>query len=324
MSGDDLNPPQRAAVEYFEGPLLVLAGPGSGKTRVVTRRIARLVERGVEPSEILAITFTNKAANEMAERVDSLLPGTRVWVSTFHRFCARLLRKYAPAVGLFRNYSIFDTSDQKQLFRTIFADLNIDSHHYNPSSVAHRISEAKGEMLSAAEFAKAVTETSGDYFNRIVSDVYKEYERLLLEANAVDFDDLLMHVCRLLEESDEIRADLDRRFRFVLVDEYQDTNAAQYRIVRALTQDYPNVCVTGDPDQSIYRWRGADVGNILRFERDFPEAAVIRLEQNYRSTKGILKSADQRSRCSPTTRRGTRPSCSASGIRSKSRGAWPS
>lgn len=292
MKPADLTVPQWEAVDHFEGPLLVLAGPGSGKTRVITRRIARLVERGVAPSQILAITFTNKAANEMASRVEKLLPGTRVWVSTFHRLCANLLRRHAHAVGLQPNFSILDTGDQTQLLKEVLAQLDVDSKHFPPGRILHRIGQAKNRLLSAEQFLQE-SEHSGGIHDQLVARVYVKYEAALLKSNAVDFDDLLLHVCRLLAENEEVRASLDQRYRFVLVDEYQDTNLAQYQIVNSLSHDFPNLCATGDPDQSIYGWRGAEIGNILRFEQDYPDAKVVRLEQNYRSTQLILAAADQ-------------------------------
>jgi DNA helicase II / ATP-dependent DNA helicase PcrA len=289
---DDLTPSQRRAVEQTEGPLLVLAGPGSGKTRVITRRIARIIERGTSPSNILALTFTNKAAGEMAERVERLIPGTRVWVSTFHRFCARLLRRRAQAVGLQPNYTILDVADQRRIVRDAVRSLNYDSVHFPPERIADRISRAKNDLLTAEKFQKSLEERVGTLLDSVVKQVYPEYQRRLLDSNAVDFDDLLLWVVQLLEENDEIRRELDERFRYVLVDEYQDTNRAQYAIVSALSRDYPNLCVTGDPDQSIYGWRGARIENILRFEADYPGAGVIRLEENFRSTKAILRAAD--------------------------------
>ena len=289
---DDLTPPQRAAVEHFEGPLLVLAGPGSGKTRVITRRIARLIERGVKPWEILAITFTNKAAREMAERVQTLLPGTRIWVSTFHRFCARLLREHGRAVGLRPNFSIYDTGDQQQLIKQVLHDLDFDATHFPPAKLGQRISQAKNELLTPEQYVSKYGEGIGTHLEAVVAKVYPAYQKRLLEANAVDFDDLLMHVALMLADNDGLRSDLDQRFRFILVDEYQDTNRAQYQIVAALSQLEPNLCATGDPDQSIYGWRGAKIENILRFEQDFPDVALIRLEDNFRSTPEILQTAD--------------------------------
>jgi DNA helicase-2/ATP-dependent DNA helicase PcrA len=289
---DDLTPSQRRAVEQTEGPLLVIAGPGSGKTRVITRRIARIVEHGVSPNNILALTFTNKAAGEMSERVARLLPGERVWVSTFHRFCARLLRRRAQAVGLKPNFTILDTADQRRFVRDIVRSLNFDSVHFPPERIADRISRAKNDLLTAKSFQKALEERVGTLMDSVVKQVYPEYQRRLLDSNAVDFDDLLLWIVRLLEDNEEIRRELDEHFRYVLVDEYQDTNRAQYAIVAALSRDFPNLCVTGDPDQSIYGWRGARIENILRFEADYPRVAVVRLEENFRSTKSILRAAD--------------------------------
>ncbi|MGC1274432.1 MAG: UvrD-helicase domain-containing protein [Planctomycetaceae bacterium] len=288
----DLTASQSAAVEHHAGPLLVLAGPGSGKTRVITRRIARLIERGVDPRSVLAITFTNKAAAEMAARVEQLLPGSRIWVSTFHRFCARLLRQRAESVGLKQNYTIFDDGDQQAVMRSVLTDLELDSTSYPPGRLLHRIGRLKNEMVTAEEFARSFNERVGDHVEAVLAKAYPAYQQALLNSNAVDFDDLLLHVVRLLHENEDLRADLDERHRFVLVDEYQDTNLAQYAIVRALAQDHPNLCVTGDPDQSIYGWRGARIENILRFERDYPGAKVVRLEENFRSTKSILTAAD--------------------------------
>jgi DNA helicase II / ATP-dependent DNA helicase PcrA len=272
--------------------VLVVAGPGSGKTRVITRRIARIVEQGTSPSNILALTFTNKAAGEMAERVARLIPGTRVWVSTFHRFCARLLRRRAQAVGLKPNFTILDAADQRRFVRDVVRSLNFDSVHFPPERIADRISRAKNDLLTAETFQRALEERVGTLMDSVVKQVYPEYQRRLLDSNAVDFDDLLLWVVRLLEENEEIRSELDEHFRYVMVDEYQDTNRAQYAIVAALSRDYPNLCVTGDPDQSIYGWRGARIENILRFEADYPRAAAIRLEENFRSTKAILRAAD--------------------------------
>lgn len=287
----DLTPSQWEAVNHFDGPLLVLAGPGSGKTRVITRRIARLIEQGVFPGQILAITFTNKAAREMDSRVQALLPDSRVWVSTFHRLCARLLRRYAATVGLQPNFTILDTTDQRAALRDVMSDLDIDPAHYSLSAIAHRIGQAKNQMQTAEAMARGVQDSGGSFLDTVVAKVYTGYQQALLASNGVDFDDLLLHVCTLLDENPDIRSELDDRYRYVLVDEYQDTNLAQYRIISALSHDYPNLCATGDPDQSIYGWRGAEIGNILRFEADFPAAHVVRLEQNYRSTKAILDAA---------------------------------
>ena len=293
LAPDQLTPAQRTAVDHFEGPLLVLAGPGSGKTRVITRRMARLVERGVDPRQILAVTFTNKAAEEMAARVERLAGGRPVAVSTFHRFCARLLRDHAELVGLQANYTILDTTDQKQVVRTVLDELNLDAVHFPPARISGRISRAKNEQQTAESLQANSVSRVGNHFQEVVARVYPRYQDFLLRANAVDFDDLLLHVQQLLTENPELRSRLDQQYRFVMVDEYQDTNLVQYGIVRLLSHDHPNLCVTGDPDQSIYGWRGARVDNILRFEQDYPDATVVRLEENFRSTAAILRSADQ-------------------------------
>lgn len=289
----DLTPSQWEAVDHEEGALLVLAGPGSGKTRVITRRIARLIDRGVPSRQILAITFTNKAAREMETRVQNLLPGSHIWVSTFHRLCARLLRTYSSVVGLQPNFTILDTSDQRQLLKQVLSDLDIETTRFPPATIASQISQAKNRMETIEVISQMAAEQRGGVFDAVLARAYAGYQKALLQSNAVDFDDLLLHVCSLLVENPEIRSELDERFRYVLVDEYQDTNLAQYQIIKALSHDYPNLCATGDPDQSIYGWRGAEIGNILRFERDFPNCRVVRLEQNYRSTKTILRAADR-------------------------------
>jgi DNA helicase-2/ATP-dependent DNA helicase PcrA len=288
-----LTTPQRAAVEHFTGPLLIIAGPGSGKTRVITRRIARLVERGVDPRAILAITFTNRAAREMQHRVDALLPGARVWVSTFHRFCASVLRRRADVVGLDSNFTIFDKADQLQVIRHVLKELDMDAVRAQPSKISARISRIKNSFTEPDEFVRTLECRIGEPFDTLVAQVYPLYQSALLESNAVDFDDLLLHVVRLFADNPELRADYDMRYQFLLVDEYQDTNPAQYQLVRSLSVNVPNVCVTGDPDQSIYAWRGATIENILNFERDYPNAQLIRLEQNFRSTGLILRAADR-------------------------------
>ncbi len=288
----DLTISQWQAVNHRDGPLLVLAGPGSGKTRVITRRIARMVETGVPPHQILAMTFTNKAAGEMSARVAQHISGARVEVTTFHKFCAKLLRRFGSAIGLKPNFSIYDTSDQLGLIRDVMHRLDIDSVHYPPAKILSRISKAKNDLVSAEQFAQNYAESIGNHWQAVLSRIYPAYQQDLLAANAVDFDDLLLHVVTMLHENPEIRGELDDRYRYVLVDEYQDTNLPQYHIVHALSHDYPNLCVTGDPDQSIYGWRGAQIENILRFERDFRDVAIVKLEQNYRSTKAILRQAD--------------------------------
>lgn len=289
---DDLTLAQRTAVEHVDGPLLILAGPGSGKTRVVTHRIANLVKSGIPPRQILAITFTNKAAGEMQDRIERLLPGTFLWATTFHKFCARMLRQYGEAVGIQTNFSILDVSDQRRAIKEVMHELQIDPIHYSPDKVAWRISSAKNDLLTAEAFRDHNAKRTGSHWDAVVAQVYPAYQKWLLEANGVDFDDLLLHTAVMLHENPELRATLDQRFRYILVDEYQDTNAAQYRIVASMSKDYPNLCVTGDPDQSIYGWRGAQIENILRFERDYRGAKVVRLEENFRSTAAILRSAD--------------------------------
>ncbi|MCG6158484.1 ATP-dependent helicase [Rubinisphaera margarita] len=288
----NLTPPQQQAVEHFTGPMLVLAGPGSGKTRVVTHRVARLMERGVKPWNILAITFTNKAASEMSERLKTLTNSGNLWVSTFHRFCAHVLRQRANVAGLQPNFTILDSADQKQAIRQVLADLDFDAAHYPPGKILAMISNAKNELITAHDFVQQFEESVADHFTAVVAKVYPAYQKFLLQSNAVDFDDLLLHVVHLFEQNDEIRSAYDDRYQYVLVDEYQDTNEAQYRIVRALSQNSRNLSVTGDPDQSIYGWRGAKIDNILRFEKDYSDAKVYKLEQNFRSTKLILGAAD--------------------------------
>jgi DNA helicase-2/ATP-dependent DNA helicase PcrA len=286
---ESLTEPQRQAVTHREGPLLVLAGPGSGKTRVITHRIACLIESGVPASQILALTFTNKAADEMQRRVAELVPGARVWLSTFHRFGAKLLRQYASYVGLQPNFTIYDTSDSRQTIKRVIEAREINTLNYSPDRLGEAISAAKNKLITADKYEPRASSMLG----RVVAEVYPAYQERLLASSAVDFDDLLLHVAQLLYEHAEIRAELDERYRYVLVDEYQDTNRAQYVILRALSADYPNLAVTGDPDQSIYGWRGADLNNILEFERDYPSVKIVRLERNYRSTKRILRVADE-------------------------------
>ncbi len=284
---DELTEAQREAVTHFEGPLLILAGPGSGKTRVVTHRVAWLLSQGVPGRHILALTFTNKAADEMGRRIERLAGDPSVWVGTFHRFCARLLRKYAQFVGLQENYTIYDVNDSVRALRQALGRLKIDSDRYTPETIVKGISWAKNNLISPEQYQPR----SGYALGTVVQAVYPAYQRQLASSNAADFDDLLYHVAALLRDNPEIRASLDERYRFVLVDEYQDTNLAQYAIARALSVDYPNLAVTGDPDQSIYGWRGANLNNILEFERDYPKVNVVRLERNYRSTQRILRVA---------------------------------
>ncbi|MSQ93081.1 MAG: ATP-dependent DNA helicase [Gemmataceae bacterium] len=279
---------QREAVLHVDGPLLVLAGPGSGKTRVITCRIAHLIHQGIRPQQILAITFTNKAAGEMKQRVEAMLPGRGIWISTFHSLGVRLLRQYADRLGLDRNFTIYDQSDRVRLVKSALEAAEIDNVRFTPDTIQGAISKAKSQLLLPDQYAKQ----ANDYFKQIVAQVYPVYEKKMRDANALDFDDLLLWPALALKNDAEMRAELDARFRYVLIDEYQDTNKAQYAIARGLTVDHPNLCVVGDPDQSIYRWRGSDLRNILDFEHDFPQARVITLGENFRSTKAILRVAD--------------------------------
>jgi DNA helicase-2/ATP-dependent DNA helicase PcrA len=285
---DDLTAAQHEAVTHVDGPLLVLAGAGSGKTRVITRRVAFLLAQGIGSDAIVALTFTNKAAGEMRERIEALVPQSRVWVGTFHGFCARLLRKYATLVGIDPGFSIYDQSDRARAVKDIMDQVGWDVPGWTADRVESAISRAKNDLIDPAVWKNRAT----DRQSKLLASVYEAYERRLREASAVDFDDLLVHIVAILKEHKDVRAELDRRYRYVLVDEYQDTNLAQYAIVRALSAEYPNLCVTGDPDQSIYGWRGANLSNILEFEQDFPGCRVVKLERNYRSTKNILSVAD--------------------------------
>ncbi len=287
----ELNPAQRDAVTTTEGPLLVLAGAGSGKTRVLTYRIAYLLEEcGVAPHEVLAITFTNKAAEEMRGRLDRLVgPSARgMWVMTFHAACVRMLRRDAERIGFSSSFSIYDEDDRKRVVSTVLASLDIDPKRFPPSGVVSRISAAKNELVGPEEYATMAATPP----EKMTARVYAEYEERLSAANAMDFDDLLVRAVRLMDEAPDV---LDRwrdRFKHILVDEYQDTNRAQYTLVNMLAASHRNLMVVGDDDQSIYSWRGADIRNILDFEGDYPEATVIKLEQNYRSTKTILAAAN--------------------------------
>lgn len=284
----DLTPAQRDAATHLDGPLLILAGAGSGKTRVITRRIAWLLTQGVKPWQILAITFTNKAAGEMRQRVDALVPNSRVWVSTFHSLGARLLRKYAERVQLDKNFTIYDQDDRVRVVKDAIAAAGIDDVKFSPDRICGAISHAKNQLLTPERYSAA---KANDFFGMTVAKVYFPYEKRLRELSALDFDDLLLWPAMALRHDEELRAELDARFRYVLIDEYQDTNAGQYEMARRLSIDYPNLCVVGDPDQSIYRWRGSDIKNILDFERDFSNARVITLDRNYRSTPAILAAA---------------------------------
>jgi DNA helicase-2/ATP-dependent DNA helicase PcrA len=300
---DELNPQQREAVETTEGPVLILAGAGSGKTRVITFRIAYLIEKmGVMPESILAVTFTNKASSEMAERVEKLVGGLSIAkpvISTFHSFCVRVLRRDIealripstvpgqPSIGLTKNFVIYDESDQQQVVKGIIRRLGLDDKQLTPRNVLSRISWAKNHMLDPQE----IYLQSGDPKTEKIAHIFEEYRKELRKANAMDFDDLLLEAMRLLKSVAAVREYYNRRFQYLLVDEYQDTNRPQYELMRLLAGDGHNVCAVGDEDQSIYSWRGADIRNILEFERDFPEAKIVRLEQNYRSTQNILEAA---------------------------------
>ena len=288
-----LNPEQREAAEHLEGPLLVLAGAGSGKTRVLTHRIARLVEdEGVDPRAILSLTFTNKAAGEMRERVRTLLgrdPGG-MWVGTFHAIGARILRRYATRLGWSPSFLVYDADDQERVMKRIIVDeLRLDPKRFTPRTFLSAVSSAKNELVSPQAYA----ETALDFFTRHVADAYGKYQQRLKDANAFDFDDLLVKPVELLRTHPGVLADYRERFRFLLVDEYQDTNRAQYVFLKLLAEEHQNLFVVGDDDQSIYGWRGADIRNILDFEKDFPEARVVRLEQNYRSSQNILSAANR-------------------------------
>jgi DNA helicase-2/ATP-dependent DNA helicase PcrA len=291
MDLSTLNPPQREAVQHVEGPLLILAGAGSGKTRVVTYRIARLVkEEGVSPQHILAVTFTNKAAGEMKERVASLLGHQQsqgLWVSTFHSFCVRLLKTEAPLLGYKPNFSIYDEDDRLRLIKECMHELKMDDKLFKPQQAVWRISQAKNLLVGPDEFGS----TRFDEDARKVERIYPLYEKKLKTHNAMDFDDLIFNVVRLFSSNPAKLEEWQEHFPFILVDEYQDINPAQYKLISLLARKYKNLCVVGDDDQSIYRFRGADIRNILDFERDYPTAKVIKLEQNYRSTGRILQAA---------------------------------
>ena len=288
---DTLNDRQCEAVNHTKGPLLITAGAGSGKTKVLTCRIAHLLELGVSPYRILAITFTNKAAKEMKERVQNLVgaQADSIWLSTFHSFCAKLLRFEIDGFhGYTRNFTIYDSSDQLVLIKDCLKKLNLDDKQFTPRSVLGTISAAKNVLMDAKTFAGQAE----DFYQQKVSEAYALYQAKLKENNALDFDDLLFLAVRLLEEKDDVREKYQERFQYVLVDEYQDTHHAQYALTKILAAQWRNICVVGDADQSIYAWRGADIRNIIDFTRDYPDAASIKLEQNYRSTKTILNAAN--------------------------------
>ena len=293
ISFESLNPMQKKAVLKTEGPVLVLAGAGSGKTGALTIRIANLIEQGVKPWNILAITFTNKAAREMRERVTAVVGDTArdIWVSTFHASCVRILRRDINKLGYDRNFSIYDTDDTKKVMKDIFnrMGLSLTDKSFSIMSVLSAISSAKEEMLSPADY---MAQNSGDIRLGRIAEVYREYQKKLKESCALDFDDLIYNTVRLFREFPDVLDYYQEKFKYIMVDEYQDTNTSQYELVRLLASKYKNLCVVGDDDQSIYGWRGANIRNILDFEKDFPDTEVIKLEQNYRSTKTILKAAN--------------------------------
>ena len=286
-----LNEPQIEAVCHTEGPLLILAGAGSGKTKVLTQRVAYLLSQGVQPWQILAVTFTNKAAQEMRERVARLVgPNAEsIWVSTFHTACVRILRQEIQALGFEKNFIIFDSQDQLTVVKNVLKQLNLSDKSYHPKAILASISAAKNDLIGAEEYERK----AADFWGNTVAKVYQEYQKQLRLNNAMDFDDLIMMTVRIFREIPAVLDKYQERFRYILIDEYQDTNHAQYTLVNLLAAKYRNLCVVGDDDQSIYSFRSADIRNILEFERDFPEAKVIKLEQNYRSTKNILQAANE-------------------------------
>lgn len=290
---DTLNKEQKEAVLHTEGPLLLLAGAGSGKTRVLTHRVAYLIdEMGVNPWNILAITFTNKAAQEMRERVDQIagFGADQVWVATFHATCMRILRRHIDRLGYDTNFTIYDTDDQKSVIKQVCKRLNIDTKMYKERTLLSEISSAKDELVDVREFE---VKSVGDYKKSVIAKVYREYQETLKKSNALDFDDIIVKTVELFKSCPEVLYNYQERFKYIMVDEYQDTNTAQFELIRLLADGYRNLCVVGDDDQSIYKFRGANIGNILGFERVFPDAKVIRLEQNYRSTKNILNAANE-------------------------------
>ena len=286
-----LNPPQQEAVEHLEGPLLILAGAGSGKTRVITHRTAYLIEQGINPYHILAITFTNKAAGEVRERVDDLIGfgSESVWISTFHSLCVRILRRHIERIGFQTNFTIYDTEDQKRMVKEVARFLQLDPKMYPERRLMAEISKAKEEFISPHEYD---LQAQGDYRRMQIARVYTEYQKRLHSNNALDFDDLLYKVVQLFQDCPDVLEQYQERFRYIMVDEYQDTNEIQFLLVRQLARKYRNLCVVGDDDQSIYKFRGANIKNILNFEQEYPEAKVIKLEQNYRSTGNILNAAN--------------------------------
>jgi len=285
----ELTEPQKRAVLHKDGPLLVIAGPGSGKTRVITHRIAALVASGVYPGQICAITFTNKAADEMRQRAAALGVSRSAQISTFHSLCVRILREYGQQIGIEPSFSIYDEADQLACMKEVLKACQLDSHNFPPGRMLDAVSSLKNKLIDPASFRSK----SDDFFSKTLAKVYDHYQKLLEERNALDFDDLLTKTALLLESCPQVRRQISERFRYLLIDEYQDTNYTQYRIAKAIASEHNNICATGDPDQSIYRWRGADIRNILSFEKDWPDATVVRLEENFRSTGRILACADR-------------------------------
>ncbi len=286
---ENLTASQNKAVWHKEGPLLVIAGPGSGKTRVITNRVAALISHGVEPYSICAITFTNKAAEEMRNRVTAMnMPGG-VHISTFHSLCVRILRQFAQAAGISENFSIYNETDQKNCVKEAIKAAELDAKNFPPGRILETISRLKNNLQDISDF----TAEAEDYFSQCFAKIYGNYQKILAKNNALDFDDLLLKTAFLLRDFPDIRKQLSRRYKYLMVDEYQDTNHAQYQIARGLSLEHGNICVTGDPDQSIYGWRSADIGNILAFEHDWPQAVVVKLEENFRSAPEILAVADK-------------------------------
>jgi len=290
---NQLTESQQKAVSHIEGPLLVLAGPGSGKTRVITHRIAALIESGVRPYNICAITFTNKAAEEMRQRAFTLGACAGAHISTFHSLCVRILRKYAEKAGIKSGFSVYDESDQNRCVKLAVKECELDTTNFSPSRMLEAISTLKNKLIDAKEFR----EEADDYFSDKLADIYLAYQDILKERNGLDFDDLLMKTAFLLRDCPDVCDELNDRFKYLLIDEYQDTNHAQYKIAKFLVSRHNNICATGDPDQSIYRWRGADIRNIMAFEKDWPDATIIKLEENFRSAADILTKADSLIAC---------------------------
>ncbi|MCX5633981.1 MAG: UvrD-helicase domain-containing protein [Phycisphaerae bacterium] len=290
FAAENLTESQQRAVWHKDGPLLVIAGPGSGKTRVITNRLAALINQGVTPSGICAITFTNKAAEEMRNRVFAMNVGGTAHISTFHSLCVKILRQFAQAADISPDFSIYNETDQKNCVKEAVKAADLDTKNFPPARILEAISRLKNNLQDAADFQAAGI---GDYFSQCLSKIYRNYQKILKQNNALDFDDLLLKTAFLLRDFQDIRRQLNEKFRYLMVDEYQDTNHAQYQIARGLSLEHGNICVTGDPDQSIYGWRGADIGNILAFEKDWPNATVIKLEENFRSMPEILDVADK-------------------------------